>query len=112
MSNQDYVNAIKKNIGSLSKKTSKAGTLSSIMTITGDDLGNLWIGTYDAGVWCYDGKKITNYTTKDGLTGNAIMSIYKDSKGTLWFGVDKGGVCTFNGKSFESVKYSVDNSGK
>ena len=108
LSNQDYVNAIKKNIGSLSKKTSKAGTLSSIMTIAGDNLGNLWIGTYDAGVWCYDGKKITNYTTKDGLTGNAIMSIYKDSKGTLWFGVDKGGLCTFNGKSFESVKYFVD----
>jgi len=74
------------------------------MAIAEDNAGNLWIGTYDSGVWCYDGKKLINYTTKDGLSGNAIMTIYKDSKGILWFGVDKGGVCTFNGKSFEKFK--------
>jgi ligand-binding sensor domain-containing protein len=107
LSNPAYVKAIKENIGGLSKQTSKAGTLSSVMAIAEDNSGNLWVGTYDSGVWRFDGKNITNYTTKDGLTGNAIMSIYKDSKGDLWFGVDKGGVCRFNGKSFEKFKQKL-----
>ncbi|MES2748274.1 MAG: two-component regulator propeller domain-containing protein [Bacteroidota bacterium] len=76
------------------------GTLARIYAINEDNNGNLWIGTVDAGVWRYDGKKITNYTTKNGLTSNAINTIYKDKKGALWFGTDKDGVCKFNGTSF------------
>lgn len=102
-----YVKAIKEKIGGLSKATSKQGTLSSVMAITEDKYGSLWIGTYDSGAWCYDGQKLTNYTTKDGLTNNAIMSIYKDAKGTMWFGASKGGVCRFNGKTFEKLKLSL-----
>jgi ligand-binding sensor domain-containing protein len=35
----------------------KEGTLARVWTITDDLEGNLWIGTIDAGVWMYDGKK-------------------------------------------------------
>ena len=65
-----------------------------------DDSGNLWIGTIDAGVWKYDGNKLTNYTTKDGLAGNSIWTIYKDKSGVLWFVTDGEAICKFNGKSF------------
>lgn len=76
------------------------GTLARIYSINEDNYGNLWIGTVDAGVWKYNGKDLTNYTTKDGLTSNAVNTIYKDKKGDLWFGTDENGVCKFNGKSF------------
>ncbi|MFM9987120.1 two-component regulator propeller domain-containing protein [Flavobacterium sp.] len=76
------------------------GTLSRIYTICEDDFKNLWIGTVDAGVWKYDGRNFTNYTTKDGLTSNAINIIYKDKNGELWFGTDGDGICKFNGKDF------------
>lgn len=76
------------------------GTLARIYSINEDTTGNLWIGTVDAGVWRYDGKNLTNYTTKDGLTGNAVNTIYKDKKGELWFGTDAAGVYKFNGFSF------------
>ena len=76
------------------------GTLARIYSINEDTIGNLWIGTVDAGVWRYDGKILTNYTTKDGLTSNAVNTIYKDKKGELWFGTDGNGVCKFNGLSF------------
>ncbi|MFZ4550136.1 MAG: ligand-binding sensor domain-containing protein, partial [Bacteroidales bacterium] len=62
------------------------GTLARIYTINDDKNGNLWIGTVDSGVWRYDGDKLTNYTTKDGLTSNAINVIYKDRNDELWFG--------------------------
>jgi ligand-binding sensor domain-containing protein len=53
----------------------------------------------DSGVWRYDGKNITNYTTKNGLTSNSIQTIYKDKKGELWFGTGEG-VFKFNGETF------------
>ncbi len=82
------------------------GTLARIYAINQDDLGNLWIGTIDAGVWKYDGSKLINYTTKDGLTSNSINTIYKDKKGELWFGTDEDGVCKFNGNFF--TRFSIN----
>ncbi len=82
------------------KMTDQPGTLARVWTIAEDKAGNLWFGTIDAGAWRYDGKTLTNFTMKDGLTSNAICTIYKDKTGTLWFGTHTGGVCKFNGKSF------------
>lgn len=79
---------------------SVSGTLARIYVINEDNNGNLWIGTVDAGVWKYDGKNLTNYSIKDGLTSNAINTIYKDKNGELWFGTDSDGICKFNGKTF------------
>ena len=78
------------------------GTLARVYTINEDNDGNLWIGTVDAGVWKYDGKNLTNYTTKDGLTSDAVNIIYKDQSGELWFGTDADGMCRFNGKTFKA----------
>jgi len=78
----------------------KPGTLARVFAINEDTSGNLWMGTVDAGVWKYDGKKLTNYTVKDGLTGNAVPLIYRDNKGELWFVSDDGAIFRFNGQSF------------
>jgi ligand-binding sensor domain-containing protein len=76
------------------------GTLARVYSINEDNNGNIWVGTVDAGVWKYDGKNLTNYTTKDGLTSNAVNTIYKDKNGELWFGTDSNGICKFNGTTF------------
>lgn len=76
------------------------GTLARIYSINEDNDGNIWVGTVDAGVWKYDGNNLTNYTTKNGLTGNAVNTIYRDKTGELWFGTDGNGICKFNGTSF------------
>jgi ligand-binding sensor domain-containing protein len=88
-------------------KSGKAGpgTLARIYTINEDNYGDLWIGTVDAGVWRYDGKNLTNYTTKDGLPSNAVNIIYKDRRGELWFGTEGEGVCKFNGAVFTNVVF-------
>lgn len=79
----------------------KLATLARVWTIAEDNNRDLWIGTIDAGVWRYDGKTLSNFTMKDGLSNNAIWTIYKDKTGKLWFGTDGGGVCTYDGKSFQ-----------
>lgn len=87
--------------------TDQPGTLARIWAIEQDNDGNIWLGTIDAGVWKYDGKKLKNYNQKDGLRSNAIETIYKDKKGKLWFGT-KGAVYRFNGRSFDRF-FPVDN---
>lgn len=82
----------------------KPGNLARVWTINEDNNENLWIGTIDLGVWRYDGRNLTHYTTKNGLTSNVINTIYKDKKGELWFGTGTD-VCKFNGKSFG--KFSI-----
>ncbi len=76
------------------------GTLARVYSINEDNNGNIWVGTVDAGVWKFDGKNLTNYTTKNGLTSNAVNTIYKDKNGELWFGTDGNGICKFNGTAF------------
>jgi len=76
------------------------GTLARVYSINEDNNGNIWVGTVDAGVWKYDGNNLTNYTTKDGLTGNAVNTIFKDKNGELWFGTNGDGICKFNGTRF------------
>lgn len=85
---------------------SKPNTLACIYSINEDNKGKLWIGTVDNGVWIYDGKTITNYTTKDGLTSNAVNTIYKDLYGEMWLGTDGDGICKLKGKTF--VKFEIE----
>ena len=96
---------IKRNNPSLNLSgQSSVGGLSRIYIINEDHIGNLWIGTVDNGVWRYGAGKLTHFTDKDGLTGNAVNIIYRDQNGELWFGTDKDGIFKFNGNSFESFQ--------
>ena len=82
----------------------KPGLMSRVWKITEDKQGNLCVATIDNGLWVYDGKKITNYSTKNGLSINAIWTIYKDKTGKLWIGTEGDGVYTFDGNSFIKFK--------
>ncbi|MDO4162907.1 MAG: two-component regulator propeller domain-containing protein [Bacteroides sp.] len=72
-----------------------------VRTCCEDDLGNIWIGTFN-GLNRYDKTTRTfqNHTEKEeqreGLTHSSIWCIVKDSQGTLWLGTYFGGVNYFN----------------
>jgi len=71
------------------------------LSIAEDNDGDLWMATYDEGVWRYDGKEFKQYLIKDGETDVLLFTIYKDQQGSLWLGTHNAGVYKFNGKSFE-----------
>jgi ligand-binding sensor domain-containing protein len=96
----DYIRALKEGDFASARALGAKGNLASIMSISDDHNGDIWIATFETGLWRYDGKNVTNYTVKDGLPGDSIMAIYKDKKGELWFGTQGEGVCRFNGKTF------------
>ncbi|HEY1040136.1 MAG TPA: two-component regulator propeller domain-containing protein [Bacteroidia bacterium] len=80
------------------KNLGMEGTLARVWSITDDSIGNLWIGTIDAGVWMLDTKTnaLTNFTDKEGLDVDAIWKVYKDRNNQLWFGTDGFGVYTLD----------------
>jgi ligand-binding sensor domain-containing protein len=83
----------------------KPGSLARVFAINDDEDGNIWIGTVDAGVWKYDGVKLTNYTTKDGLSTNSVYGIYKDKKGKLWFISNGETIFNFDGQKFVKAAF-------
>jgi ligand-binding sensor domain-containing protein len=74
-----------------------------------DKQGNLWFGTTGEGVYCYDGKLFTQFTTRDGLSNNSVYSILEDNIGNIWFGTSNG-LHKFDGKEIVAVPLEKTNS--
>ena len=75
-------------------------TSNSVWSITEDNLGRIYLGTYDGGICVYEDGQITDtINTRDGLANNFIVSAYTAADGTIYFGLDNGGVyCIVDGK--------------
>lgn len=58
--------------------------------ITEDHLGNLWLGTWEKGLYKFDGTDFKNYTVKDGLPMDYVHAVKEDSKGNIWIGTGAG----------------------
>jgi len=56
----------------------------------------------EQGVYRYDGKTWTHFTTDDGLVDNKICAIALDADGNAWFGSFDKGVSRFDGHTWES----------
>ena len=69
-----------------------------------DKEGNLWFSISGEGVYRYDGKSFTNFTTKDGLCNNDVGAIIQDRAGNMLLGT-KNGICKYDGNKF--TKYPV-----
>jgi ligand-binding sensor domain-containing protein len=70
-----------------------------------DHQRNLWMTTYGAGAWRYDGHKITRFPVKVGAKEAHILCIYKDNRGDLWLGTDDAGAYRFDGRAFERFRW-------
>ncbi|MEZ2414484.1 two-component regulator propeller domain-containing protein [Muriicola sp. E247] len=70
-----------------------------------DNSHNLWMMTFDNGVWKNNGKDLTHYPIKDGTNDVKLSSMYKDNQGVIWLGTQGSGVLKFNKNSFEKVEF-------
>lgn len=74
----------------------------NIRSIFQDSRGNYWFGTHDAGVYRYDGKVLSHFTEKDGLSSDQVRAI-QDHSGNLWFGTGGfAGLLPLDGQSFKT----------
>ena len=91
----------KRETGINSLKTPSGADHIYFQSIVEDYQRDLWMATYNLGVWRYDGKNVTRYPVNDGDKEVALISIYKDNFGHLWLGTQDAGPYKFNGKAFE-----------
>jgi ligand-binding sensor domain-containing protein len=70
-----------------------------VVSVFEDSTGNIWFGTLAKGIAKYDGKKLTYFTTDDGLPSNRVVNVIEDEKGILWFATGAG-LSKFDGKNF------------
>lgn len=67
-----------------------------IRAIIKDSRGNLWVGTYVAGLFRFDFKRRRFYQYKhdpedpNSISNNFVKAIYEDRKGNLWVGTVRG----------------------
>lgn len=76
------------------------------MSAVSDDKDNLWMVSFDEGVWKYDGEKLQQFIPKQDNKEILLLTIFKDKDGTMWLGTYDDGVYRYNGEDFE--KFEVD----
>lgn len=70
-------------------------------TVFKDREGNLWLGTYGAGVSRYLGNRFESITNREGLPDNMVTAIRKQGN-DLWISTYGGGVTRFNNEGTKS----------
>lgn len=88
----------------LGKQVKKLGK--NIDCIRQDKNGKYWIASNGDGVFTYDGKKILQLTTDDGLCSNYVFSMEFDTKDNIWF-TTRDGICMYNGMYFINYTDSI-----
>jgi ligand-binding sensor domain-containing protein len=73
-----------------------------------DKDGNLWFGTTGDGVYKYDGKLFTQFTTSNGLSSNSARPLLEDKGGKIWIGTDDG-VCLYDDNKFSKIQIVLQN---
>lgn len=80
----------------------------NIMVVYQDKKNNYWFGSWETGLYRYDGKTILHYTNKDGLSNNRIEEIKEDKFGNIYFNASNprntnSGINKFDGNKFTTL---------
>lgn len=88
----------------INPKDFNAGSIGGIYTILEDSKGNVWASASNHGVYRYEkkSKKITLFSTANGLAGNKIKCIFEDKEGNILFGTAGEGLEVFSSEKFVS----------
>ncbi len=82
-----------------------------VQNIYEDSLGNIWFSSDNSGLFKWDGKTFTQYTTKDGLSSNITYTVLEMPKGIFWIATARGVDRFVNGK-FKNYNYNDGTSQK
>lgn len=86
--------------------TSKGLPQSQVYTITQDDAGYIWVGTF-GGLARFNGENFTNYGRNNGLLNNRITKL-EVIDGTLYIGHPQGISIKNSDNSFTSISHTKD----
>lgn len=81
--------------------------ITSLMT---DSKGNLWIGTYQAGLKKYSNGHFQYWDTNNGLSSNNIWAIVEGDDGKIWLGTLEGGLQVYDPADGTFRTFNMNNS--
>lgn len=86
----------------------------NIMVVYQDKNNIYWFGSWETGLYRYNGKTIIHYTTKHGLTNNRIDEIKEDKYGNLYLNscYPVSAITKFDGSKFVQLKAEPGNDWK
>ncbi|MBN2765293.1 MAG: response regulator [Paludibacteraceae bacterium] len=91
------------------------GNMVHVFDIHEDYAGDLWIATYNAGVFRRKegSQKWENYTNSandsSSICSNSIITIFEDKQHNIWFGSEGAGMCRFERDKNNFVAYQAVN---
>jgi signal transduction histidine kinase/ligand-binding sensor domain-containing protein len=74
-----------------------------VMSLFNDRDGNLWVGTWNDGLYRFTEAAVRMFTTADGLPNNSIGTVLEAHDGTIWAGANCGGIARLDGRRFQAV---------
>ena len=82
--------------------------LNAITSITLDRKGNLWLGTYGDGMYCFDGYNYFRIDLHHELYRTTVLNVYTDTKDNLWISTLRNGVIQYDksSKTFSTLNES------
>jgi signal transduction histidine kinase/DNA-binding response OmpR family regulator/ligand-binding sensor domain-containing protein len=89
-----------------------SGQARVFLSLCEDDQGQIWAGSYSAGVYVIDSKSyrnIAHYSRDEKgkfLVSNFILHIFKDREGDIWLGGVNGEFCCFQAKTQQFRTYN------
>jgi len=73
-----------------------------------DHNGYLWLGGYENGLACFDGKRNYHFTPEGLGVQNSFVSSVEDHEGNIWFGTFASGLIKLDYQRFEAWKMHAD----
>ena len=73
-----------------------------VQSISQDELGRIWFGTY-RGIVSYDGDRFQTHQNANNTPQHRFEDAYRDSRGTIWFASWGHGVIGYNGEAWTSL---------
>jgi signal transduction histidine kinase/ligand-binding sensor domain-containing protein len=86
---------------------------SFVHSITEDHNGNLWIATFNYGLFCYhpSNNAFQNFlhqpNNKKSIGSSTVTSVFEDSDNRIWVGTEGGGLCLLNNDGKTFISYST-----
>lgn len=74
----------------------------NIMVIYQDKKNNYWFGSWEDGLYKYDGTNLIHFTAKHGLPHHRIDDIKEDKDGNIYFNTIKG-ICKYDGHTLTTL---------
>lgn len=91
------------------------GLMTSVADMLEDSHNNLWIATYNSGVFRYElkNKHWTHYRCdpKDpnSINSNSVIFLFEDHNENVWFGTNGGGLCSYQPNSDHFIDFDQQN---